>query len=118
MLFISKRNNQKELFKMFTREQMMAHECTHGEYYKQFVTPYYINAVNSYIGSKKIHNSTNEFFNDIPLKKWDTLAQNIMVMNKDREKLKAAGETYTLGTMVCILKQAARMIKNEETHIV
>lgn len=92
----------------------MNNECTHEEFYTQFVTPYYVNVVLDQIGMDDILNSTNEHFNDIPLKKWDSISKCAMAAKIDYDKIKATGATYSLSTFTCILKQAAQMIKDEK----
>ncbi|AXH72677.1 MAG: hypothetical protein [Caudoviricetes sp.] len=107
---------QKGFFNMFTKDQYMKHECTHEEFYGQFVTPHYISVVKSSIGIDNILKSTDEHFNDIPLKKWDMIARYGMDMKMDYNKIKSTGGVYSLSTFVCILKQAARVIKCENSQ--
>lgn len=84
----------------YTREQYLNNECTHHEYYKQFVTKGAIECVKRAIGKDRIINSKDEHFNDIALKLWDNLY--IPIPN---------GVDGSLATKVCIAKCAARMIK-------
>lgn len=82
----------------FTREQYLNKECTHSTYYGQFVTNYIKEVVASRVGVKTICASKDEHFNDIPLGIWDNLP------------------IYTSGSLsdkVCIAKEAARQIKEE-----
>ena len=57
----------------FTRKEYMAKECTHDEYFQQFVDHNVIDYVLRGIGKDAILNSTDEHLNDIPLRKWDAL---------------------------------------------
>jgi len=112
-------NNQKGIKNMKTintRDDYMAKKISHEDYYGQFVTPAIIRLVENGIGIKEIKNSSDEHFNDIPLAKWDSLH----VVNYGRgmysrlacgEKIKSAGESNSVNTGTCILKQAARIIK-------
>lgn len=95
----------------YTREQYLAGECSHETYYAQFVTNGVIETVKRNIGEDKIAASTDEHFNDIPLRQWDML--NAAIYNTMNMKRFRALQTYgfTLCDAVCIAKQAARMIK-------
>ena len=84
--------------KEFTRKQYLAKECTHQEYYNQFVTPYILKTVERAISLQAICNSSDPHFNGIPLASWDRVARQISYSNPI-----AAG--------VCIAKAAARIIK-------
>ena len=55
----------------FTRKQYMDGECTHDQYYDQFVTQELKNTVLRSIPEKQIVMSKDESFNDIPLRSWD-----------------------------------------------
>lgn len=91
---------------MKTRQEYLDGACTHREYYAQFVTAQILNIVAARIGTTDIQNSTNEHFNDIPLKQWDNLP--ILIPN---HLLKQTGEQNTLATKVCIAKEAAQQIR-------
>ena len=83
---------------MFTRKQYMNKECTHREFYGQFVSPEMIGRVGRIIGRERIKNSKCEHFNDIPLIEWDRLGMyNIE-------------GCLSLGNGVCVHKEAARQI--------
>jgi len=109
----------------YTRKQYLAGECSHNEYYAQFVTSAVIETVKRHIGEDKIAASTDEYFNDIPLHQWDML-ERAMRHTMDEKAFKAlacpeapSGQIYwSLCDAVCIAKQAARMIKenNNETR--
>ncbi len=87
----------------------MANECSHEDYYGQFVTPGVISRVSENIGKKAIMASTCSHMNDIPLSKWDCMGA--MFRPLFSAMLKKAGDFYSMAGNVCILKQAARMIK-------
>jgi len=93
-----------------TKEERAA---LHNAYYDQFVTPRIINMVNSYIGEDKIINSTDPHFNDIPLEKWDRLVTGLPVGSK----MKEVGDYLTIAGGVCILKAAARQIKEQSENL-
>lgn len=86
-----------------TRQQYLNNECTHREYYAQFVTPEYIQYVVSRIGAKELMGATDENLNSISLKKWDMLGAPIC-----KQKLIEAGDGLTLAGKVCMAKEAAR----------
>ena len=99
---------------MKTRKQYMSGECSHREFYAQFVSDQTIQSVINTFGEKRIKESTDEHFNDIPLKSWDN-----MYIPMPLDKIEAAtGRTtkwpsrgYSLSDKVCIAKEAAKQIK-------
>lgn len=92
----------------FTRAQYMANECTHQQYYEQFVTPGVRARVNACIGLDRIRASTDPHFNDIPLFLWDRAHGNSF------PSMKEAGDFLTLAGMVCIQKAYAQQIRAKE----
>ena len=94
----------------FTRKQYMEGECTHNQYYDQFVTQDLKNAVLRSIPEKQIVMSRDESFNDIPLRSWDWLARLNPVEPK---KFKELGDFTTMAGQICALKAAARQIREE-----
>jgi transcription termination factor NusB len=93
---------------MYTRKQYLNKECTHREYYEQFVNGSVEQIVRVSIGLDRILHSTDPYLNDIPLKRWDMLEYAI---------LQAAGHKFcevnqckgmSLSDCVCIAKAAAR----------
>jgi hypothetical protein len=69
-----------------------------------------VKTVEKYFG-EKIKTSNDPSFNDIPLKNWDILAEryknHILAINAELGN----GEIYSLSDGVCMLKEAARQIK-------
>lgn len=106
---------------MITRKQYMENSChsvaataderskAHREYYAQFVNDAIFQRVYVGIGLDALMASKDPHFNDIPLAKWDRLVNGLPVAQKMRE----AGDYLTLGNGVCILKEAARQIKEK-----
>lgn len=94
-----------------TRKERMKGECTHNEYYDQFVTKGVINLVKS-IGEDRIKKSTDEHFNDIPLKEWDGLHRYILGM-AGRSIAEASNGGVSLSDTVCVAKAAARRIRGD-----
>lgn len=92
---------------MKTRSQYITGEISHDEYYSQFVTPGVIERVKSRIGEKKIKQSSDPHFNDIPLNSWDVIGVPADVVTK----CGLAGDSNTLSFQVCVNKAAARIIK-------
>ena len=90
----------------FTRKDYMSGKCTHQEYYGQLVTQgmkdHIVRAI-----PQALAKSTDPVFNDIPLSTWDRLG---MVYSL-RDEFKALGDFKTSAGMVCVLKEAARQIK-------
>jgi len=90
-----------------TRKDYLDGKCTHDEYYGQFVTKPLILVVAKMIGAGNIAASTDLHFNDIPLVRWDNLAQ-ITVANMAK-----AGDVAptSLCSVVCVCKRAAVEIR-------
>jgi hypothetical protein len=91
-----------------TRKQYMAGECTHDQYYDQFVTQELKNILLRSIPEQQIVMSKHPHFDDIPLTVWDWIAR---IEPVPRLSLEAVGDSSSLGTQVCALKEAARQIR-------
>ncbi len=91
---------------MYTRKQYLNKECTHREYYGQFVNAGTKARVLSGIGLEALKKSTDPHFNDIPLHKWDRLVPKC----PGSAGFAKAGDYYTLADGVSLLKEAARQI--------
>lgn len=107
---------------MYSRKQYLNGECSHREYYGQFVNNGIKEDVVSHFGIERIKNSQDEYFNDIPLGQWDSLVGfkfiGSTLVNKPThiglslaEKLKETGEGVSCAGLVCIYKEAAKQIK-------
>lgn len=90
----------------YTRAQYLNHECTHREYYAQFVNDSIRAIVKEAI--PEIFRSKDEHFNDISLRRWDMLVS--FIPYPVAGKLKELGDYMTLAGGVCILKEAARQL--------
>lgn len=91
----------------FSRKDYIGGICTHSEYYAQFVDSRTLAYVSRNIGLEVIKASTDPRFNDIPLVQWDRLVPRA----PGSSKFKYAGDYYTLANGVCLLKEAARQLK-------
>jgi len=99
---------------MFSRQDYLNGRCTHREYYAQFVTDYVKMVVRDKIGIDRIMQSKDDRFSDIPMKEWDRLS---LLFRKHVDYVsKEVGSKmgWSLGIGVCMLKEAARQIKEEE----
>jgi len=101
---------------MITRAQHMAvysddPEGSHRAYYAQFVSDEVRRLVVRGIGVQEIRASTDRVFNDIPLRHWDALVRQLP--RAVVAQLKEAGDWLSLGTGVCILKEAARQLRDQ-----
>jgi len=82
----------------------------HREYYAQYVTDAIVSHVGTAIGQKLLR-STDEHFNDIPLRRWDDIGWGM------RPDFKAYGDSDSLAGRVCIVKEAARQwLEQERSH--
>jgi hypothetical protein len=89
----------------FTRQQYLAKECDHKQYYAQFVTPYIIAMVTRIVGRKKLAASKDPHLNDIPLAVWDSMVPHLVNVGA---KMQKRGDFLTLAGGVCVLKEAAK----------
>lgn len=94
---------------MHTRKQYLAGDCTHSEYYGQFVDEGIKQEVLRKIGKTRLEKSKDLHLNDIPLRLWDTFPLHA----RTNQLLKQAGTYGTLSDVVCIYKQAAKQIIKE-----
>jgi len=92
----------------FTRKQYLNNECTHRQYYAQFVTEGTKLRVKRMVGETKIIESTEEHLNDIPLHIWDMVGTAGV-----SEKMRECGDYLTLAGANCINKEAARQIQED-----
>ena len=84
---------------MFTKRDYRKGKCTTSEYYSQFVTEQTKRQICSYIGKNRLIESTDEHFNDIPLKDWegfDSYYSGVITLSD-------AGQ-------ICVKKEAARQV--------
>lgn len=96
---------------MKTRAQYLAGECSHREYYAQFVTPEIRKQVLARFPLKRLcQTSDQEHLNSIPLSGWDGLAYS---MEGIAAPLRLADDFPTLCSRVCILKEAAKQLIEE-----
>ena len=100
--------------KVFTRQDYLNKKCSHREYYSQYVTEGIRKGVCSYIGIDKLRASTDEHLNDIPLKEWDYITVSILSCTGLTLKMEERGDYSTLAGHVCILKEAARQVIEED----
>ena len=100
---------------MKTRQNYLNGECSHREYYAQFVSEGVKNRVSQAIGDARIKASRDPHFNDIPLGEWDMVIGVFPanIANAMRE----AGDYPTLSGAVCIAKEAARQIKESLANV-
>ncbi len=101
--------------KSFTRKEYLNRNCTHREYYSQFVTDGIKQIVKMDLGDKIIK-SEDEHFNDIPLKLWDNLGSLLVSQPFIHRRMKERGDYLTKAGLVCILKESARQILEENTE--
>lgn len=98
---------------MITRQDYLNKKATHREFYAQFVTPELKKQVLQSIGIEKLKSAANdEHLNSIPLSFWDSMAgyaRTDFIVNK----MKECGDFLTLAGCVCILKEAARQVIEE-----
>jgi glutamyl-tRNA reductase len=94
-----------------TRQDYMDKKISHRDYYGQFVNTATVRAIEHL--KKEILESTDEYLNDIPLRKWDSLSYQMTTIA--RENLIKANEGGSIATGVCIAKASARALKERLT---
>lgn len=97
---------------MYTRKQYINGECSHHEYYSQFVTDAVLERIKTSIGVETILESKDEHLNDIPLRRWDNI--RVMFYPCVSAIIKEANEGFAPATNVCIGKTAARILAERE----
>ena len=101
---------------MKTRKQYINGDCTHDEYYGQFVSRGVILAVERMVGATRIVESQDQHFNDIPLHVWDALNAPIRhICGQSISEANGSGG-ISLSDTVCVAKQAAKQIKEGATN--
>ena len=93
---------------IYTRKDYMSDKCTHEEYYGQLVTQGMKDHIARAI-PQALAKSTDPVFNDIPLSTWDRLGMAYSL----RSEFEALGDIKSDAGMVCVLKEAARQVKEE-----
>lgn len=99
---------------MYTRRDYLYKRCDHDQYYSQFVTDSILALVERRIGLDNILDSTDEWFNDIQLPRWDELSFYIKSL-VDPQVIIQTQEGWSISTGVCIGKQAAKMIRESRS---
>lgn len=97
----------------FRRSDYMSGACTHREYYSQFVTERLKEKLLARMPEKRLRDSQCEHYNDIPLHLWDRIS--LIATSADTE-LRELGDFPTLAGRVCILKEAAKQIKEGKAN--
>lgn len=112
---------------MFTRAQYLNKECTHREYWAQFVTPGMKRMVENTIKLERLQRSTNEYFNDVTkVSEWDVMRNGTFAMLNLKTWREINYPEYTdprsigwsMSDNTCILKEAARQLVEESVDTV
>jgi hypothetical protein len=93
---------------IYTRKDYMSNKCTHEEYYRQLVTQGMKEHVARAI-PQALAKSTDPNLNDISLNTWDRLGMAYGL----RSEFEELGDIRSKAGMVCVLKEAARQVKEE-----
>ena len=115
--------------KIITRQDYMKDSSNmHRKYYGQFVNENVKRTLLFTISKAELLSSKDEHLNDISMRKWDALGGfafrgSEMIMKPtsiepvDIKLIREAGEGVSASTMVCIYKEAARQIIEEELKV-
>jgi hypothetical protein len=99
--------------KIYTRKQLLNKECTHRQYYAQFVNEGLKNLVNRWFSTEELTKAIkeDEHLNSIPLHRWDACSDSVKNSGFGLSaQLKERGDGLSLAGLVCICKEAARQI--------
>ena len=93
----------------FTRQQLLDAECTHQQYYEQFLSLVSVQTVIENIGADRILKSTHPHFSgsDIDLSEWEQIGSWLPA------NFQAAGDTRTISGDVCLAKAAANLYRRQ-----
>jgi hypothetical protein len=97
---------------MLTRSMYLNEECTHSDYYGQFVDESITRIVKSTFHFTFLDNAfkADAHFNTIALVTWDSLAKSLAQIPGLGKQMRDCGDFPTLAGYVCILKEAARIV--------
>jgi hypothetical protein len=107
---------------MFTRAQYLNKECTHREYWAQFVTAGMKSMVARNFSLERLQRSQNEYFNDVTvLSDWEIMRGNTFAMLDLKKWREIQYPEYTdprsigwsMSDNTCLLKEAARQLVEE-----
>ena len=103
---------RKELLENYSGKSEEQRTELHRKYYAQFVTKGMKESIKQRIGIKRLLESCDEHLNDIPLVIWDSLGSGYKKEVSNR--LKEHGDFYSLAGSLCIFKEAAKQLIEEE----
>lgn len=104
---------------MFTRKQYLDKQCTHRQYWAQFVTEGMRQMVQRNITLERLQRSQNEYFSDVTtLQDWDCMRHGTFAMLDQKKWREIQYPEYTdprsigwsLSDNTCLLKEAARQL--------
>jgi len=84
----------------------LAKECTHREFYTQFVNDSTKRDVLNRISIVRLKETECEHLNDIPLTEWDSIGLSLSLA----ASFESVGDHWSLAGLVCIGKEAARQL--------
>lgn len=101
---------------MFTRSELLATSGmeAHRRYYAQLVKPYLLKAVEAAFGDRLLRSTNPHFSDTVPLAEWDHLTNIFYSAFEYRRILQELGDSDTLSTRVCVLKEAARQLVEQK----
>ena len=101
---------------MKTKKQYLNREVTHREYHAQFVTNRMKSVVKQKFGVQKLKDCINKdkYLNNIPLSEWEKLGCLLTKNSETRKRIKRTGSFWALADGVCIVKEAAKQLIEEE----
>lgn len=96
---------------MFTRQQYLNKECTHQQYYAQFVTEYIKTQILTVFTPAELKASTDPYMNDLPRARWDLIVNSTTPTSKLKEACKP--HNVSQSDINSVVKEAARQLQQE-----
>jgi hypothetical protein len=87
---------------MRTRSDYLEGRCTHQEYYLDIASGLHLTANSELL--QWVRQSRDPHLNDIPLRRWDSIAAFLQHSPKLKEAFKARGDFVSAAGMVSLLK--------------
>ncbi len=97
---------------MYTRQEYLDGLVSHQAYYGQFVDEHLRKTIADNFGVEWLQEAyrLEKYFNRIPLYEWDAYYPLFTQLGGLPKLVKQAGDSWSLSTCVCIVKEAARMV--------
>lgn len=97
---------------MWTKYDLLNGNCTHEQYYTQFIAPRIVQIVAGMIGTDWIKSSKSSSFDDIPAQRW--LAVGTFLQTMLAPTFSKHGDFVSVYSAIIVAKYTAKIIKNTD----